>query len=120
MVFLQKELPEVSVIDLFSRSHPWWEAVCRFYSVVPEEVGTIKGQKISSTALARWNWLRREDRIKLVAYADATSKEFYSDPSLFVSGRLPSLLLRTLARLCGQSSSKNSPSSLPFVVVPAQ
>ncbi|CAE7323108.1 unnamed protein product [Symbiodinium sp. CCMP2592] len=88
VVLLQLEFPWLSVIDLFSRSHPWWEAVCRFCSVVPEEYGTIKGQKISTTVLARWNCLRREDRMKLLAYVDATAKDFHSDPSLFVSGLL--------------------------------
>ncbi|CAE7604136.1 unnamed protein product [Symbiodinium sp. CCMP2592] len=86
VVMLQKELPFVSVMDLFSKSHPWWEAVCRWYCTVPEEVGMVKGQKLSSTVLARWNCLRREDRVKILSHVDATSKEFHQDPSQFVSG----------------------------------
>ncbi|CAE6925506.1 MKK3 [Symbiodinium sp. CCMP2592] len=85
VVMLQKELPFVSVMDLFSKSHPWWGAVCRWYCV-PEEVGMVKGQKLSSTVLARWNCLRREDRVKILSHVDATSKEFHQDPSQFVSG----------------------------------
>ncbi|CAE6949120.1 GIP [Symbiodinium sp. CCMP2592] len=76
------ELPWVSVIDLFSKSHPWWEAVCRWYCTVPEEVGMIKGQKITSTVLARWNCLRREDHVKLLSHVDATSKEFHQEELL--------------------------------------
>ena len=86
VVMLQKDFPYLAVIDLFSRSHPWWDTVCRFYSVVPAEVGKIKGQDITPTVLARWYCLRREDRIKLLAHVDATSKEFFNDPSLFISG----------------------------------
>ncbi|CAE7365440.1 unnamed protein product [Symbiodinium sp. CCMP2592] len=86
VVMLQKELPFFSVMDLFSKSHPWWEAVCRWYCTVPEEVGMVKGQKLSSTVLARWNCLRREDRVKILSHVDATSKEFHQDPSQFVSG----------------------------------
>eukprot|EP00439_Symbiodinium_sp_Y106_P070047 s2009_g12.t1 len=86
VVMLQKDFPYLSVIDLFSRSHPWWDAVCRFYSFVPAEFGKIKGQDITPTVLARWHCLRREDRIKLLAHVDATSKEFFDDPSLFISG----------------------------------
>ena len=54
VVMLQKDFPYLAVIDLFSRSQPWWDAVCRFYSVVPGEVDKIKGQDISPTVLARW------------------------------------------------------------------
>ncbi|CAE7630999.1 purD [Symbiodinium sp. CCMP2592] len=86
VVMLQKDLPFVSVMDLFSKSHPWWQAVCRWYCTVPEEVGMVKGQKLSSTVLARWNCLRREDRVKILSHVDATSKEFHQDPSQFVSG----------------------------------
>ena len=56
----------LSVIDLFSRSYPWWDAVCRFYSFVLAEFGKIKGQDITPTVLARWHCLRGEDRIKLL------------------------------------------------------
>ena len=60
VVLLQKDFPFLSVIDLFSRAHPWWDAVCRFYSFVPSEYGKIKGQTITPTVLARWHCLRRD------------------------------------------------------------
>ena len=58
VVGLQQEKLHVAVVDFFSSSHPWWNAVCTFYGCTPNEMGRVKDQRLSPHLLRRWNALQ--------------------------------------------------------------
>ena len=84
---LQDEMLRWAVVDLFSKPHVWWLAVCRFHGSSDTEMWSVRGLPLKGEVLSRWNAaLLREERAKILSNVDATSMQFHVNTNQCISG----------------------------------